>query len=165
MRIGRVDRMPLAVDDDDGDLALALAERIAGSEMRSEGAHHLRQLRVVHPDLVGAGQTAARLDQRAVGVLLLRAHLVVGNLGIASEGRRLGHLGLLSSGELSVAVSIARAAAAREAPINRAPAAAATVCRGSSVANEVANHSQRHYVTDRYRALRACHVCMPVQWV
>jgi hypothetical protein len=29
--------MPLAVDDDDGDLALPLAGRIAGAEMRPEG--------------------------------------------------------------------------------------------------------------------------------
>src|SRR5438045_9199460 len=85
--------------------------------MRPERAHYLRQLWVVHPDLVRAGQPAARLDQRAVGVLLLRRHLVVGDFGIASEGRCLGHRRLLSSGELSVAVSIDRAVAAREAPI------------------------------------------------
>jgi hypothetical protein len=29
MRVGRAGRMPFAVDDDDGDLALALGERVA----------------------------------------------------------------------------------------------------------------------------------------
>src|SRR5262249_53796837 len=52
---------------------------------------HLGELRIVHVDLVRAGQPPARLDQRAVGVLLLRSHLIVGDLGIASEGRRVGH--------------------------------------------------------------------------
>src|SRR5216684_2528601 len=38
VRIGRVGRMPFAVDDADGDLALALAlaKRVAGAEMRPE---------------------------------------------------------------------------------------------------------------------------------
>src|SRR5580700_6345686 len=31
MRVGRVGRMPFAVDDDDGDLALALEERVAAA--------------------------------------------------------------------------------------------------------------------------------------
>src|SRR5262249_35483505 len=36
-------------------------------------------------------QPPARLNQRAVGVLLLRSHLIVGDLDIASESRRAGH--------------------------------------------------------------------------
>src|SRR6266851_6480397 len=44
VRVGRVDRMPLAVDDDDGDLALALAQRITGAEIGTERPHHLGQL-------------------------------------------------------------------------------------------------------------------------
>src|SRR5262249_43957724 len=72
-------------------LALALAERVAGAEMRPEWPHHLCQLRVVHIDLVWARQPAARLDQRAIAFLLLRRHLLIGNLGIASERGCLGH--------------------------------------------------------------------------
>ena len=83
--------MKLAGDDADGDLALALAERIAGAEMRPERPHHLRQLGVVHIDLVRAGQPPARLDQRAIAFLLLGRHLIIGNLGIASERGGLGH--------------------------------------------------------------------------
>src|SRR5205085_8095788 len=64
-----------------------------------------------------------------------------------------------SSGELSIAVSIARRAAGREGPI----ALAIHALRPSDAANAIANHSQLNYVTDRYRASRACHVCMPVQ--
>src|SRR5262245_59046733 len=80
---------PFAGDDADSDLALA--ERVAGAEIRPERPHHLRQLGVVHIDLVRAGQSAARLDQRAVAFLLLRRHLLIGNLGIASERGCLGH--------------------------------------------------------------------------
>src|SRR6266481_3469790 len=50
MRIGRVGRMPFAVDDDDGDLALALEERVPTRvEMRAERCRRLHQLGVVHP--------------------------------------------------------------------------------------------------------------------
>jgi hypothetical protein len=48
VRVGRVGRMKRAGDDADGDLPLALAERVAGAEMRPERPHHLRQLGVVH---------------------------------------------------------------------------------------------------------------------
>jgi hypothetical protein len=42
MRVGRVGRMPFAVDDDDGDLALALGERVAaGVEMGPERSRGL----------------------------------------------------------------------------------------------------------------------------
>ncbi len=84
--------MPVAGDDAHGDLALALAQRIAaGLEMRAERAGDLRERRIVDPDLGRAGQTAARLDQRVVAGLLLRGHLIVGDFGIAAERRRLGH--------------------------------------------------------------------------
>src|SRR5215471_18802646 len=83
--------MKLAANDADSDLALALAERIAGAEMRPERPHHLRQLGVVHIDLVRAGQPTACLDQRAIAFLLLRRHFIIGNLGIASERGCLGH--------------------------------------------------------------------------
>src|SRR5205085_6213802 len=86
--------MPFAVGDDDGDLALALGERVpAGVEMRSERADRFRQLGVVHPDLPRPAQWAARLDQLVVARLLLRRHPVVRDLGIAAEGWRLGHFG------------------------------------------------------------------------
>src|SRR5207237_530673 len=84
-------------------------------EIGAEGAHHLYQLWVVHIDLVGAGQPAARLEQRLVAFLLLGGHLVVGDLGIASKGRGLGHL-LSPPLEVSAA-SIAAGAAPREALI------------------------------------------------
>src|SRR5262249_60707350 len=59
MRIGRVGRVPLAVDDDDGDLALALAERIAaGVEMPAERSDRLRQLWVLDPDFARPAQRA-----------------------------------------------------------------------------------------------------------
>src|SRR5258705_6600976 len=93
MRVGRVDRMPLAVDDDDGDLALPLAQRVAGAEMRAQWPHHLRQLGVVHPNLVWAAKRAASLDQRAITHLLLRRHLVIGNFGVAAKAWRIGHFG------------------------------------------------------------------------
>ena len=91
VRIGRVDRMPLAVDDDDGDLALALAQRIASAEIGTQRPHHLGQLGVVHPDPVRPAQLAARFDQRSVALLLFRRHPVGGNLGIAAKGRGVGH--------------------------------------------------------------------------
>src|SRR2546425_7584826 len=105
--------MKLAADDADGDLALALAERVAGAEMRPERPHHLRQLGVVHIDLVRAGQPAARLDQRAIAFLLLRRHLIIGNLGIASESGCLGHW-LSPVLKLSVGASIPGRAPARD---------------------------------------------------
>src|SRR5262249_59616516 len=83
--------MKLAANDADSDLALALAERIAGAEMRPERPHHLRQLGVVHIDLVRARQPTARLNQRAIAFLLLGRHLLIGNLGIASKRGCLGH--------------------------------------------------------------------------
>jgi hypothetical protein len=93
MRVGRVDRMPLAVDDNDDDLALALGERIAGAEISAQRPHHLRQLRAVHPNLVRPAEGTAGLDQRAITLLLLRRHLVIGNFGIAAKGWRIGHFG------------------------------------------------------------------------
>src|SRR5579862_7560826 len=52
MRGGGVGRMPFAVDDDDGDLALALGQRIsAGVEMRAQRRRRLYELWIMHPDL------------------------------------------------------------------------------------------------------------------
>src|SRR6202171_681097 len=42
MRIRWVSRMPFAVDYNDGDLALAVAQRIAGAEISSARPRHLR---------------------------------------------------------------------------------------------------------------------------
>src|SRR5271169_5678775 len=98
MRVRRVDRMPSAGDDDDGNLALALAERIAGAKMRAKRAGDRRQLRVVHPDLGWPGQAAAALDQPAISLLLLRRHPIVRDLGVTAEGRGLGHLLILDGG-------------------------------------------------------------------
>src|SRR5437773_2081560 len=94
MRGGRVRRMPLAVDDDDGDLALALAERIAaGVEMRAERRRRLYQLRVVHPDLARPAGGAADLHQKTIALLLFRRHLVIRDLGVTAESRCFGHFG------------------------------------------------------------------------
>src|SRR5215472_14522166 len=96
MGVGRIGRMPFAVDDDDGDLALALAERIAGAEIGAQRPHHLHQLGIVDIDLVRAGKAPPRLDQRAVALLLFRRHPVIGDLGIAAKSRRLGHWAISS---------------------------------------------------------------------
>ena len=63
--------MPLAVDDDDGDLALTLGQRVAGPEISTQRPHHLRKPGVVHPDPRPAERTAG-LDQRAISLLLRR---------------------------------------------------------------------------------------------
>src|SRR6266478_778791 len=92
MRVGRIGGMPFAVDDADGDLALALRERVpAGVKMCAERSCSLRQLGIVHPDLARPAHLAAGLDQRAIAVLLLRRHLVVRNLGIAAKSWCVGH--------------------------------------------------------------------------
>ena len=82
--------MPLAVDDDDGDLALTLGERVAGPEISTQRPHHLRQPGVVHPDLVRPAERATGLDQRTITLLLLRRHLIVRNFGVAAEGWCMG---------------------------------------------------------------------------
>src|SRR6202023_81336 len=95
MRSGRVGGMPFAVDDDHSDLARALTERIAaGVEMSAERRRRPYQLRVVHPDLAWTAGRAADLHQKAIALLLLWRHLAIGDLGVAAEGRRLGHLGV-----------------------------------------------------------------------
>src|SRR3984893_17420704 len=97
MRIGWIGRMPFAVDDADGDLALALRERVpAGVKMRAEQSCCLRQLGVVYPDLARPAHLAAGLDQRSITSLLLRRHLVIGDLGIAAKSRRVGHQAISS---------------------------------------------------------------------
>ena len=89
--------MPFAVDDDDGDLALALGERVAaGVEMGPERSRGLYQLGVMHPDLARPAGRTTGLEQKAIAFLLLLRHLVIRNLGVAAEGRRLGHIGLPS---------------------------------------------------------------------
>ena len=91
MRRGRVGRTPFAVDDDDGDFALA--ERIvAGVKMAAVRRRDLRQLRVVHPNLVGSAERPAGFDREPVALLLLGGHLVIGDFGVAAEGRRFGHV-------------------------------------------------------------------------
>src|ERR1700726_648185 len=91
----RVCRMPFAVDDADGDLALALGKRVmAGMEMSAERSRGLRQLGVMDPDLARPANLTADLDQRAISLLLLRRHLVIGDLGVTAKGWRIGHLGV-----------------------------------------------------------------------
>jgi len=91
--------MPFAVDDDNGDLALALAERVmAGVEMGAERPRGFRQFGVVHPDLARPADSAAGLDQRAVALLLFRRHPVIGDLGVTAKGWRFGHFGFPSPG-------------------------------------------------------------------
>src|ERR1700731_3281563 len=92
MRVGRVSRMPFAVDDDDGDLALALRQGIsAGVKMRAERRRRLRQLGIMHPDLAWPAGGAPDLDEKPIALLLLRRHLVIGDLGIAAKGWCVGH--------------------------------------------------------------------------
>ena len=105
MRVGRVGRMELAVDDDDGDLAFPLRERIPGAEIGAERTHDIGQLRVVHIDLVRARQPAAGLDQALVRLLLLRGHLVVGDFGVASESGCVGHERLLGCGLVPASIA------------------------------------------------------------
>src|SRR5437867_7578715 len=60
--------------------------------MLSERGGRVHQLRIVHPNLVGAGKPTARaVNQEAVSVSLPWRHLVNRNLGIASEGRCPAH--------------------------------------------------------------------------
>src|SRR6516165_5532430 len=88
----RVSRMPFAVDDDDGDLALPFAERVmAGMEMRAERCRGLHQLGVVHPDLARPADLTADLFQNAIALLLLGGHLVIGDLGVTAKGWCVGH--------------------------------------------------------------------------
>src|ERR1700734_4036315 len=94
MGVGWIDRMPLAVDDDDGDLALTLGQRVAGPEISTQQPHHLRKPGIVHPDLVRAAERTTNLDQRAITLLLRRRHLIVRNFGVPAEGWCIGHLGL-----------------------------------------------------------------------
>src|ERR1700730_6603605 len=102
MRGGRVSRMPFAVDDDDGDLALALGKRVtAGMEMRTERRRRLHQFGIMHPDLARPPGRAANCDQEAIALLLLRRHLVIGDLGVAAKSRRLGHFRTPSRGGLA----------------------------------------------------------------
>src|SRR5216683_7859942 len=63
--------------------------------MRAERSRRLRQLGVVHPDLARPAHLAAGLNQRAIAFLLLRRHLVIGDLGIAAKSRRVGHRAFL----------------------------------------------------------------------
>src|SRR5712672_2753542 len=98
MRAGRVGRMPFAVDDADGDLALALGKRVmAGMEMGAERRRSLRQLGVMDPDLARPAELTADLDQKAIALLLLRRHLLIGDLGVTAKGWCIGHLGFLPS--------------------------------------------------------------------
>src|SRR5215472_15006341 len=64
----------------------------------------MHQLRVVDPDLVGAGQPAARtIDEEAVAFLLLWRHAVERDFGVAAEGRRIGHCcGFLLPGHANI---------------------------------------------------------------
>ena len=84
--------MPVAGDDADRDLTLALGQGIAARlEMRSEWAGDFREFRIVHPDLGRARQAAAGLDHRLVAFLLLWSHFFEGDFGVAAEGRGFRH--------------------------------------------------------------------------
>src|SRR5262245_35927047 len=79
--------MPVACDDADGDLALALAQRVAAwLKMSAESADDPGELWIVGPDLDRARQAPAPRHDGVVCTLLLRTHSVVGDFGIASEG-------------------------------------------------------------------------------
>src|SRR5690349_15503383 len=68
--------------------------------MRAERTRGLRQLGIVHPDPARSAQLAASLDQRAIALLLLRRHLLIGDLGITAKGWRIGHFQFPSQGGL-----------------------------------------------------------------
>ena len=89
--------MKLAGDDADGNLTLALGEGVtAGVEMRAERPHGFGELRIVNPDLGWSGEPATALDHRAIAILLLRGHLLIGDLSVTAKGWRIGHLQLPS---------------------------------------------------------------------
>src|SRR5205814_558729 len=50
----------------------------------------------MHPDLARPAGRATGLDEKAIAFLLLRRHFVIRDLGVAAEGRRLGHIGFPS---------------------------------------------------------------------
>ena len=80
----------------DGDLALALGQRIAGAEIaRRAGPSHSPASGCARRSCSGPGSRPRVSINALVGLLLLRRHLVVGDLGIASESRRVGHRRLL----------------------------------------------------------------------
>src|SRR5215468_8048122 len=80
--------MPVARDDTDRDLPLALGQRVAtGLKMNAESADDLCELWIMNPNLNWARQAPARLNDGVIGILLFSGHLVVGYLGVASEGR------------------------------------------------------------------------------
>src|ERR1051326_5092631 len=60
--------------------------------MRPQWRRGFHQLGVVHPDLRRAAGRPPHLDEKPIPLLLLRRHLVIGDLGIAAKSRRLGHL-------------------------------------------------------------------------
>ena len=96
MRGGRVSRMPLAVDNANGNLALPFGQRVmAGMEMGSERRRGLRQFGVVHPDLARPANLTTDLLHKAIAFLLLGGHLLIGDLGVAAKGRCIGHFGFL----------------------------------------------------------------------
>src|SRR5437763_9015515 len=64
---------------------------MAGVKMAAERSYRLRQFGIVHPDLARPAQRSAGLEQRAIALLLLGCHLVIRDLGVAAERRRLGH--------------------------------------------------------------------------
>src|SRR6266851_8884703 len=87
------------------------------SEMRPERPHHLRQLGVVHPDPARPAHLAAGLDQRAIAVLLLRCHPVIGDLGIAAEGRDVGHRAISSLWVKPILVGCVQSRSERQYPV------------------------------------------------
>ena len=103
VRVGGVGRMPVAVDDADGDLALAFGEGVlARVEVGAERPDGLGQLGVMDPDLGWTGERAPGFDQGAVALLLLGGHLLVGDLDVAAKGWRVGHDDFLPGASLRV---------------------------------------------------------------
>src|SRR3984957_16721620 len=93
MRAGRIGRMKPAGDDTDGDLALALGERVtAGVERGPEWPPGFRSL---YPDFARPGEPATALDHCAIALVLLRRHLFIRDLSITTKGWRIRHFGFL----------------------------------------------------------------------
>jgi hypothetical protein len=74
--------------------SLALRQRrLAGREVLPERGGGVTPARIVHPDLVRPGQSAAwSLDEKAITFPLIMRHPVDGKLGVTSERRRVAHV-------------------------------------------------------------------------
>src|SRR5271156_2926019 len=88
VRVNRKRRVPLAENDADGDLPLALGERvIRWMKMVRQRRHRRGEVRIVDPDLRRPLELAPLcLCEDPIALLLLGSHLVIWSLGVPPEG-------------------------------------------------------------------------------